>query len=525
MKKVFLADKAEDIHRLTSLVDWASLGLESLGTCTNGLEAASLIHRLKPDLVIVDIDLPGLSWLELLHRYSGISRTPKFILLSEREDFHAVRAALSGGAVDFLLKPVSVEDLTQAICKAQTQMADSSTAALFRQASVPLCDFFSQLTANRDLIEANLNQNFASLLGGKDSAVFYGLCFGLSQEAEYHLEQLPYERQLFHSFSAFNCIRDELEHSGYGCFLRKDERRCCMLGIFSSEEAPEVILRQAIEKTAEKTGCRLRVGVGRRSIRADELEMTYEDALRAFDLYYFEQSDILHWNGTPHLPSFTNEEFDAAVRQVFHSIVVHADTVEEDVDRVLDIISDLHYNNRNAAYGRVMIFTGDLCQELYSSRLLTGSFTQRQDALQHMLEGCNTYSEMRACLQRYYRDILPSVYRTASKKNTAEIYKVQQYIQEHYREELSLKTLSEVVCVSPHYFSAYFKAETGQNYKAYLTQVRMEHAMRLVLNTDLKTYELAEQVGYNNVRRFVDAFRATYGMSPADCRKLRKIEP
>ena len=52
----------------------------------------------------------------------------------------------------------------------------------------------------------------------------------------------------------------------------------------------------------------------------------------------------------------------------------------------------------------------------------------------------------------------------------------------------------------------------------------MEQALHLVLDTDLKTYEIAERVGYNNVRRFVDAFRILYQMSPTDYRKLYKKE-
>jgi two-component system response regulator YesN len=156
---------------------------------------------------------------------------------------------------------------------------------------------------------------------------------------------------------------------------------------------------------------------------------------------------------------------------------------------------------------------------------LLGSFSERQDALQQLLSQCSTYNDLRHQLQDYYRSLLPDVYHTASRKNTAEIYRVQQYIQEHYHEELSLKTLAEVACVSPHYFSAYFKSETGQNYKAYLTGVRMEKALSLVLDTDLKSYEIAERVGYNNVRRFVDAFRAVYQLSPIDYRKLHKKQP
>ena len=249
---------------------------------------------------------------------------------------------------------------------------------------------------------------------------------------------------------------------------------------------------------------------------------TYEDSLRAFELYYFEQKELLRWDGSPHQPTATNQDFDHAVQQVFHSIVTKSGDVEARVDQVLDIIADLHYNNRLAAYSRAMVFTGDLCQQLYASRLLTGSFSERQDALQQLLSHCSTFEELRTKLQNYYRELLPGVYHTASRKSTAEIYRVQQYIREHYHEDLSLKTLADVACVSPHYFSSYFKAETGQNYKAFLTNVRMEQALHLVMNTDLKAYEIAEQVGYNNVRRFVDAFRGIHQMSPMEYRKLHK---
>ena len=63
------------------------------------------------------------------------------------------------------------------------------------------------------------------------------------------------------------------------------------------------------------------------------------------------------------------------------------------------------------------------------------------------------------------------------------------------------------------------KKETGQNYKAYLTSIRMEAAIKLLRTTDLKTYEIGEKVGYNNVRRFVDAFKQIYNVSPMEYRK------
>lgn len=523
MWKVLLADDEHLIVKgLAKLIDWAALEIQIVGEATDGLTAERLILEQRPDLVISDIRMPGLTGLELMSRHKGGAQAPKFIFVSGYEEFEYVKQALSGGAVDYLLKPVSASELEKTVRKALGLMADSSAAVLFRQASVHLQDFFHQLTANREFAGTDLHQSFATLLGGKDSPVFMGLCFGFDQESSRQLDQLPYERQLLQSFVVLNTVRDDLERSGYGCFLRKDERCNCMMGIFSPGEDIDSILHQAIDRTAAKTGYRLRVGVGRLCQSAEELMATYEDSLRAFDLYYFEQEELLRWNGTPHCPTFTNEEFDHAVTQVFRSIAARADSVEAEVDRVLDIIADLHYNNPTAAYNRVMVFTGDLSQQLYTNHLLTGSFGDRQNALQHLLERCRTYGELRHRLQDYYRELLPDVYHIASKKNTESISRALQYIQEHYQGELSLKTLAGIAHVSPHYFSAYFKSETGQNYKAYLTQVRMEQALHLVLNTDLKTYEIAEKVGYNNVRRFVDAFRGLYQMSPMDYRKIHK---
>ena len=164
MRKVLLADDEHLIVKgLHKLIDWASLDIEIIGEVTDGLTAEQMILEQHPDLVISDIRMPGLTGLELLARHKGGSHAPKFIFISGYEEFEYVKQALSGGAVDYLLKPVSASELEKAVRKALGLMADSSAAALFRQSSVPLQEFFSQLTANREFAGTDLYQSFASL--------------------------------------------------------------------------------------------------------------------------------------------------------------------------------------------------------------------------------------------------------------------------------------------------------------------------------------------------------------------------
>ena len=521
-KVLLVDDEAIIVKGLRRLIDWGAMGIQVVGEATDGETALALIDQTKPDLVVSDIRMPKLSGLDVLAEVQGMEDPPRFIFISGYGEFEYARRALAGGAVDYLLKPVSAQALEESVRKALGLMEHSSAGALFRQPSGHVQEFFAQLTADREFTGSALYDKFTAMLKDREPPVFWGLCLGLYREEEERLSGLPYERQLLQRFMAFNTARDLLERGGHACFLRKDEGHCWFMGISSPGETAEEIVAGALTAAAERTGYRLRAGLGAACTALEDLPATYDDSLRAFELYYFEQREILCWpdGGPPRQAD--NRGFDEDVKAVFHAIVSKSDAVLEAVDQVLDDVAALHWGNRTAAYNRTMLFTGDICQQLYDNRLLTGSFAQRQDALQHELEGCATFAQLRERLREYYKELLPVVYRNARGRSTREIVRVQRYIEEHYDQDLSLKTLAEVACVSQHYFSAYFKAETGQNYKAFLTRVRMERAMELVIDSDLKTYEIAERVGYNNVRRFVDAFRAAYGMSPLDYRKLHK---
>lgn len=98
------------------------------------------------------------------------------------------------------------------------------------------------------------------------------------------------------------------------------------------------------------------------------------------------------------------------------------------------------------------------------------------------------------------------------------------YIQEHYREELSLDILAAKVYINRDYLSRLFKKETGQNIGAYIRQVRMEEAKRLLLSTSLKVSAVASQTGYPNSAYFTKAFCDYAGVTPERFREMKGAE-
>ena len=100
---------------------------------------------------------------------------------------------------------------------------------------------------------------------------------------------------------------------------------------------------------------------------------------------------------------------------------------------------------------------------------------------------------------------------------------MKEYIREHYAEDLSLGVLAGKFYMNQYYFSTFFKRETGQNYKNYVTEVRMKQAMKILMESeDMKTSELAQAVGYKDVRSFTDKFKEVYGESPAGYKKKKR---
>ena len=99
------------------------------------------------------------------------------------------------------------------------------------------------------------------------------------------------------------------------------------------------------------------------------------------------------------------------------------------------------------------------------------------------------------------------------------ITSITRYLQEHLSEEISLAILSEEFHLNPQYISQLFKSEIGVGFLAYLTNIRMEKAKKLLLSTSLSVAEVAEQSGYGDYRVFTKTFKKSEGITPSQFRR------
>jgi|GEM_PF-850063 len=101
-----------------------------------------------------------------------------------------------------------------------------------------------------------------------------------------------------------------------------------------------------------------------------------------------------------------------------------------------------------------------------------------------------------------------------------EIVEARSWIQQHLHEPLSLPIVAERVGLKPEYFGRLFKEETGESVHQLVLRLRMEKALKLLRESNLKVYEVAEAVGIPNYRYFTSTFRNWAGAAPTDVKRL-----
>lgn len=117
------------------------------------------------------------------------------------------------------------------------------------------------------------------------------------------------------------------------------------------------------------------------------------------------------------------------------------------------------------------------------------------------------------------KGLLTALHRQQPEQLPPKLAQVQAYIQNHYADPITNKTLAELVGYHEYYLNRIFTQYTGLSLHSYLLQVRIARASFLILNTDMELKAIPEQVGFGSYPHFSGYFKQIYGCSPAQYRK------
>jgi YesN/AraC family two-component response regulator len=114
-KAILLDDEYLALKWMTEDINWPLLDIRVAGIAADGAEGMELIEKWRPDLIITDLRMPGMDGLELIAAVAEKNIRTNFIILSGYGEFEYAQKAIHYGVQEYLLKPVSAEQLEETV--------------------------------------------------------------------------------------------------------------------------------------------------------------------------------------------------------------------------------------------------------------------------------------------------------------------------------------------------------------------------------------------------------------------------
>ncbi|MGG4220191.1 response regulator [Paenibacillus jamilae] len=525
--KLLLADDEPVILRgLKKLISWEELGITIVGEANDGKELRDLIRIHEPHLIISDISMPGGSGIDIISELNEEGLHAKVIFISAFQEFVYARQAIQLGALDYLVKPINKNQLEKVIGKAASILREESNGERNKE-MLTYYEKKNRSTTIEQLLDGLLDgeQKTLTVLTQMGAIAISRLTTVCVLEIDENINSSRWEereRNLV-NFALSNIIRETLDqevNAGNGLLVQKEGDFVILI----QHEQREYPLQLAID-LHRKINSYLKVsvscGIGLSVTSIEETTKSYHSALKALKLNYFiGMNQVIRYGD-----QLTRTEAENKTITELQSDLVKVLIIQEKeqlqllTKQLLEQIRIQAGENKNLAISGVYNFILTVNQELTEIGGGVEYISTNQGALLEKLMPCPSYADVAYVVEEILSEMLQQLASKLTGKESALLIKIKAYIEEHYASNITLESMAALFYMNSYYFSSFFKKHTGQNFKNHVTEVRMKHALKLLIESDLMVYEIAEQVGYNNVRHFSDMFKKKFGKVPQEYRQ------
>lgn len=505
---VLIADDEEIVRQgLHCIINWPSLGFTVCGEAGTGNEALEKILSLKPDLVLMDIRMPGLTGIEVVEEARRRHFGGQFIILSGVSDFKYAQTAIRCGVKYYLTKPIDEDELEKAVVTIRDAIDEERRSA----------DALNQYRVKaKDAILRDV------LLGRADFAALdtddLGLTANVYQVVLYESYD-PVEPQdgqrLVDALSVTSPGRPPLEH------VQIAEKDLILLkGGASVQRLQSMLERYAPRRDSPLDS--LFLACGRQVSRLEDVPLSMRDvtALERRRFFCEPEQHVLESGELPATerlrPVVSDEEVSRWQKLFSGYIQAHnrAQTVTalKSLEETLFLSSDSQLGIQHFLADIYFQVKLDVARAYPTVDI---PFPSNATVL-GLIEGKRYLYE----IVQFFSEQFEIWFNAVGTSSDNVVDDLLNYIERNFRDNLRLETLAPLFGYNSSYLGKLFSKKTGDTFNTYVDKVRIRHAVEQLKSSDAKVYEIAEQSGYCNVDYFHKKFRKYVGMSPAEYRRL-----
>ncbi|WP_082651899.1 response regulator transcription factor [Gorillibacterium timonense] len=529
-RAILVDDEVFTRKGLMKLIDWEACGFRVVEEADDGEDALALIESVRPDVVITDIRMPVLDGLELIRQVqeNGVAH-PFFVIISGYDDFQYARQALRYGVQDFLLKPINEQEFSEALRRLNDRLLKQKQDKERETRLLPSA--LVEALIMEELDEETLRIWAERLHLNTDESLYY-LFAENNDAAELFGREEGSQKENAHEIPPFKQrVEKALAEMTDGCltfYLHEHRNRIGILLPARSLGSFGGSMRTFAEKVriklqTEQENERIFLYAGRPAEGLLRLADSYSSAKEALLYkYHEEESGLVILEEEKPLPPLS---YIAINEVLYHEFL---EKLEEQQLAPLDDTIE-----RMFATFHIELFAPEAVKMAIHQcvigvlRIVEGMEGDKS-ALSTLHPMLNWHDQNLTIggLKRLFRQFAEesSLYLAELRKEQGNggIQKIRAYIDAHYQENISLKSIARAFYLNPVYLGQLFKKTYGVYFNDYLLQLRIAAAKKLLRQTDRRIYEVAEQVGFGNADYFVTQFEKLEHLTPSEYRNRLK---
>ena len=545
MVKLFLVED-EIVMRdgIKKHIDWEKEGIDFVGEASDGELAYPMILDLKPDILITDIKMPFMDGLELSELVKKELPNINIIILSGYDEFTYAQKAVSLGVTEYLLKPITPSKLLETIKKLQERIEEEKQTGneldwtkeeIAEKNDVARMKLFEALIMNSLSMSEILDE--AKELDINLTARYYRIArvhFGVEGEQADAVSETR---------NGFKEMLTELIDTSYPGYYIVDRGMDGFILLLTGNEEAEVsdTLADFTEKLVELANkfdnSQYFIGIGNVVNRLSEIKNTYFEANKAYAHRFLDEpNQVVYSKDASKKPYSADTSSGMDIDRLVTNDHSHKaletflktgsyDEAEPFLDGIFNSIGEQNLNSS--------MFLNYITMDCYfiMVRFLSeiggdpSELETELGSINNLLKDMSGWRDALKFLKRYLKKVIEIRDTRSAKKYGKILHKAVEYIDENFdKEDISLNAVSSVANISPNHFSAIFSQEMGVTFIEYLIGKRMERAKELLMTTDMRSSEIAYQVGYKDPHYFSFTFKKTQGMTTREYRSRGKGE-
>lgn len=512
MKVLIVDDEVIARIGLVNTIDWAAHGYYIVGEAAEAETAKKLADMYRPDIILVDIIMPDVNGLELIHMLKKDHPLTKFIIVSCMDDKSYYQQAIQAGVSGYINK-----------------------ASFTNEMLLSVLQEVSESIRRERVVEENFEENyhvnrFAILSNFLNLVIRTGSCSRVQVReklSSFHVElEEPYRMMIINTSALQDDVREYIEQSamvicseiieaiGTGFVFKNNQKEILALvsgTVFRGETLGNLCYRIKASLT-QYFDIQPNIGVSPQMQDLGMLKDAYSMAKQALKEQYFIDKQVYEFTSAKPIGRVPEE-----VRRNIDQLL--SVKLDEEPDEIWKLLLRL----RGAILG-TEFYDVAACQNLYLSFLYHIYNVARTDGvpfsdeLSHtfqpstIAQECSTLAELSARTLEVYRVLYQAAQETGAADNLL-VKRVRQYVDAHIRERLLVNDVAKNVFLSPTYLGRAFKQETGQNLHTYITDRKLEYSRQLLLEIG-DVGAVGEELSFSSTSHFINLFRNKFGDTP-----------